>query len=257
MNDFEAIMKMVNEPKVEKFSILDEDNPRKAFVLDHGSIELLQYMGDPREAELNIVNAARQSFGQSSTHMGKSENGLINFLMKNHHGTPFEMIQFLFQVKCPIFVTREWMRHRIGSFNEYSGRYTKMMQQHYIPEQAQMRQQVGKPGGYTFTPLRNQNKAEKLRRIIDEMAHECWIKYETLLEAGLAKEVARMVLPVNMYTQFTWSVNLRSLLNFIALRSSEHAMYEIRAYSKTIELLIQPIVPRTMECFDETGRITP
>lgn len=225
----------------------------KLFVLDHGSIELLQHMGD----DLNIVNGARQSFGKSSVNMGKSEAGLINFLMKNRHGTPFELVQFLFQVKCPIFVAREWMRHRIGSFNEYSGRYTKMMREYYIPEQAQMRQQVGKPGGYTFTPLQDEDKVDRLQYTMDEMAHECWTKYEFLLGEGLAKEVARMVLPVNMYTQFTWSVNLRSLLNFISLRSSEHAMYEIRAYSKTIELLIQPIVPRTMECFDEAGRITP
>jgi thymidylate synthase (FAD) len=257
MNDFDKLMEMKNEPMAEQIAVIDDDNPQKAWLLDHGEVELLQYMGDKRAAELNIVNAARQSFGQSSQSMGESENGLVNFLMRERHGTPFEMIQFLFQVKCPIFVAREWMRHRMGSFNEYSGRYTKMMQEYYVPALPQMRQQVGKPGSYTMTPLRNQDKAGRLRHVMDGIMRDCWVKYETLLEAGIAKEVARMVLPVSMYTQFTWSVNTRSLLNFISLRSDDQAMYEIRAYSKTIEGLIRPIIPRTMECFDEHDRMTP
>ncbi len=225
-------------------------------VLDHGSIELLQYMGDTRGAELNIVNAARQSFGQSSQKMGKSENGLVNFLMKNRHGTPFEMIQFLFQVKCPLFVAREWMRHRIGSYNEYSGRYTKMMSEFYIPEGDQMRTQTGKPGAYVFEPLSG-NAAMGATDVMRDCRDGALQDYECLLDMGVAKEVARMVLPVNIYTQFTWSVNLRSLLNFISLRSHETAMWEIRQYSKMIENLVHPIVPRTIECFEEAGRVTP
>jgi thymidylate synthase (FAD) len=238
-------------------AVIGEDNPQKAYLFDYGELELLQYMGDPMGAELNIVNAARQSFGQHSDGMGESENGLVNFLMRERHGTPFEMIQFLFQVKCPIFVAREWFRHRIGSFNEYSGRYTKMKPEFYVPHVNDMRQQTGKPGSYKFNPLRDKNKASRLRAVIEEQSKECWVKYEALLEQRIAKEVARMVLPVNLYTQFTWSVNLRSLLNFISLRSHETAMYEIRQYSKCIEALIQPIVPRTMECFEANDRVTP
>ena len=144
-----------------------------------------------------------------------------------------------------------------NSFNEYSGRYTKMKPEFYVPHIDNMRQQTGKPGSYQFNPLRDKKKAARLRSVIEEMGKECWVKYEHLLEQKIAKEVARMVLPVNMYTQFTWSVNLRSLLNFISLRSHETAMYEIRQYSKCIEAVIQPIVPRTMECFEASGRVAP
>lgn len=225
-------------------------------LLDHGSIELLQYMGDTRGAELNIVNAARQSFGKSSQTMDESANGLVNFLMKKHHGTPFEMIQFLFQVKCPIFVAREWMRHRIGSYNEYSGRYTKMIAEYYIPKPVEIREQIGKPGSYKFTPL-HPTTCQNVMQAMETASDSAWETYELLLSFDVAKEVARMVLPLNIYTQFTWSVNLRSLLNFISLRSDDTAMWEIRQYSKTIESLIRPIVPRTMEAFEKAGRVTP
>lgn len=226
---------------------------KKVAVLNHGSVELLQKMG----TELNIVNAARQSFGQRSVRLGKKERGLINFLMRERHGTPFEMIQFLFQVKCPIFVAREWFRHRIGSFNEYSGRYTKMKPEFYIPAQKDIRTQTGKPGAYKFEPIGDRAKAAWAEWAIETQSKDCWGAYEQLLDGGVAKELARTVLPLSMYTQFTWSVNLRSLLNFISLRSHETAMYEIRCYSKTIEQLISSIVPVTMECFEKNDRITP
>lgn len=255
MTDFDKLMEMKAEEKVEidPIAVIGEDNPHQAFLLNHGSLELLQHMGD----ELNIVNAARQSFGQSSEVMNKADRGLINFLMRERHGTPFEMMQFLFQVKCPIFVAREWFRHRIGSFNEYSGRYTKMKPEFYVPALKDMRTQTGKPGTYEFKPMRDPTKAFQLATVIEDMGRECWIKYEALLKKGVAKEVARMVLPVSLYTQFTWSVNLRSLLNFISLRSDKTAMYEIRCYSRTIEQLIQPIIPETMKCFEANGRVAP
>jgi thymidylate synthase (FAD) len=221
-------------------------------MLDHGEIELLDYMGN----DLHIVNAARQSFGQASTELGEKEVGLINFLMRERHGTPFEMVQFMFQVKCPIFVAREWFRHRIASYNEYSGRYTKMMAEYYIPAREQMRKQTGKPGAYTFEPLSG-SEAAFTRLDIENSCRGAWRVYEELLARGVAKEVARMHLPVNMYTQFTWSINLRSLFNFISLRSHETAMWEIRQYSKTIEDLIRPIVPTAFEAFEKHGRTAP
>ena len=225
-------------------------HPKK--ILDHGELRLLDFMGK----DLHVVNAARQSFGWRSEELTKADKGLIGFLMRERHGTPFEMVQFMFQVKCPIFVAREWMRHRWGSFNEYSGRYTKMMKEFYVPTTAQCRTQTGKPGSYKFESL-PLNKATSVQTMIIQSDEDQWGRYETLLEMGVAKEVARMVLPVNQYTQFTWSVNLRALFNFISLRSDESAMWEIRQYSQAIEPMIKEIVPYAWEAFEKNGRIAP
>jgi thymidylate synthase (FAD) len=221
-------------------------------VLDHGYVELHDCMGD----DLRIVNMARQSFGQKSVSVGPKEEGLIGFLMKHRHGTPFEGPVFTFNVKCPIFVAREWMRHRIGSFNEYSGRYSKMIEEFYIPATEQVRRQKGKAGEYTFTPC-SEEVASAAKEIIAYNNAHAWRHYESLLDLGVAKEVARMVLPVNLYTQFTWVVNLRSLFNFIALRSNDRAMWEIRQYSLQIEELIQELVPVAYQAFVDNGRIAP
>lgn len=226
--------------------------PSTINVLDHGYITLHDWMGD----DLRIVNMARQSFGKTSMEMGKAEKGLINFLMRKHHGTPFEGVVFTFNVKCPIFVAREWMRHRIGSFNEYSGRYSKMISEFYVPEPEQIRTQTGKPGAYTFKPLR-ESLGWGMSRVMKGFYNNSWTVYNHLLEFGVAKEVARMILPVGIYTQFTWVVNLRSLLNFISLRSANTAMWEIRQYSQKIETLISKVVPVSYEAFNKHGRIVP
>ncbi len=188
--------------------------------------------------------------------MGDAEKGLVNFLMKKRHGTPFEGPVFTFNVKCPLFVMREWIRHRIASYNEYSGRYSKMMDDFYVPDLEQIRKQTGKVGHYTFEPTAVQIQ-QTGQHVIQAASERAWEQYETLLEQGTAKEVARMVLPVNIYTQFTWVINLRSLLNFISLRSAENAMWEIRQFSQQIEGLIKPIVPVAFDAFIENGRVAP
>jgi thymidylate synthase (FAD) len=226
--------------------------PIKTPVLDNGYVELHDKMGD----DLRIVNMARQSFGQESEDMGKSERGLINFLAREQHGTPFEGPVFTFNVKCPIFVAREWMRHRIGSYNEYSGRYTQMMSDFYIPSGDQLRTQTGKPGAYHFEPMQDYDQ-EATRTDIEYSVDMAWRMYETMLNRGVAKEVARMVLPVNIYTQFTWVVNLRALLNFVSLRSAGAVMWEIRQYSQAIEKQVETVVPVAMECFENNGRKVP
>jgi thymidylate synthase (FAD) len=226
--------------------------PKRHGVLDHGYVELHDWMGD----DLRIVNMARQSFGQESTEMGEDEKGLINFLMRERHGTPFEGPVYTFNVKCPLFVMREWIRHRIASYNEYSGRYSIMLEDFYVPELREIRTQEGKPGNYTFAPtaVHLQQSGQHVIRVNSEKS---WEQYEVLIEQGTAKEVARMVLPVNFYTQFTWVVNLRSLFNFISLRSNENAMWEIRQFSRQIEHLVKPIVPVAYETFVRNGRVAP
>lgn len=221
-------------------------------ILDHGYIELEEHMG----SDLAIVNNARQSFGKRSDEMSEKDQGLINFLARERHGTPFERVVFAFNVKCPIFVAREWMRHRVGSFNEYSGRYSKMLPEYYVPNLENIRTQVGKPGAYTYTTI-PYHAATIAAGAINASSDKAWLKYEELMNMGAAKEIARTVLPVNFYTMFTWVVNLRSLMNFISLRSDDNAMWEIRQYSLAIEELIKPVVPVAYNAFVKNGRVAP
>jgi len=225
----------------------------KISVLDHGSVELVDSMG----GDLRIVNMARQSFGtKAELLMTEKERGLINFLMKNRHGTPFEGVVITLQVKCPIFVAREWMRHRIASYNEFSGRYSKMSSDFYVPSGDQLRSQVGKPGSYSFEPLPD-GLAESTRAMIEENNGDALHTYNSFLEQGVAKEVARMVLPVNIYTSFTMVANLRSLFNFVSLRSHEDAMWEIRRYSEEIEKMLWSVAPVAYRAFVDNNRIAP
>lgn len=226
--------------------------PVSVDLLDHGRIELTQIMGD----DLSIVNAARQSFGVRKAVLDKKDEGLINFLMREEHGTPFEMVEFMFNITCPIFVAREWFRHRIGSFNEYSGRYAEMMRETYVPELEDIRTQVGKPGGYTFESLPSHD-AEIAQELMTTAYEYVFDTYDTLLQMGVAKELARIVLPVGGYTSFTWKLNLRSLLNFIHLRSDKAALREIRRYSLAIEDLIGPVVPVAYQAFLKHGKEAP
>jgi thymidylate synthase (FAD) len=209
-------------------------------------------MGD----DLRIVNAARQSYDKESSKLDEADKGLISYMMKNHHGTPFEHVNFTFKVKAPIFVTREWMRHRIGSFSEMSGRYVELKKEFYIPEEDRVRKQVGKPGDYHFEPAGGP-VAWACTETMKMSYKKSWDDYQLMLKMGVAREVARDVLPVGIYTQFMWTVNLRSLFNFIKLRSGEHALSEIRDYSEAIEETLSFVVPVSYAAFAKHGRIVP
>jgi thymidylate synthase (FAD) len=207
-------------------------------VLDKGFVDLVDTMGN----DLSIVRAARVSYGKDSTDPEKDKK-LINFLLKNDHGTPFEHTSLTFHVKAPIFVTRQWMRHRIGnSFNEISGRYMEMKEEFYIP--SSLRTQIGK--NYQYTPLLNSTNG--IDKIIKH--YETTFKfYKELLTNGVAKEQARAVLPLGMYTEFYWTVNTRSLMNFITLRLEEHAQEEIREYARVLLEYFKETFPWTCEAF--------
>lgn len=207
-------------------------------------------------SDLMVVNAARVSFGQRSEEMGEAEVGLINFLMRERHGSPFEHNLFTFHVVAPIFVAREWMRHRIGSYNEYSGRYRKMQPRFYVPSGDALRTQVGKPGSYSFDQL-DEVTGVTAQCHIRVNCEDAWDKYEAMLESGVAKEVARQVLPLNLYTEFYWTVNARALMNFLSLRNSDAALLEIRAYAELAEVLFGLAMPITHAAFFNSGRQTP
>ena len=206
--------------------------------------------------DLSVVNGARVSFARRKEVMDESDEGLIRFLMRDRHGTPFEHNSFRFHVRAPIFVAREWMRHRVGSFNEFSLRYAKATDDFYVPEAEDVRSQVGKPGAYSFEPVSDEVAAEtreKLRALYDA-AYET---YQDLVELGVAREIARCALPVGAYTEFYWTVNARSLMNFLSLRNAETAQREIRRYADAVEQFFAEKMPVTHAAFVAANRIAP
>src|SRR5215208_2480040 len=160
-------------------------------VLDHGFVRLDGAMAD----DLSVVNGARVSFARRKTEMDDSDAGLIRFLMRDRHGTPFEHNAFRFHVRCPIFVAREWFRHRVGSFNEFSMRYARATDDFYLPEPEDVRSQVGKPGAYSFEPV-SEEVAEATREALQAVYEHAYATYERLVEQGVARELARAALPV-------------------------------------------------------------
>jgi thymidylate synthase (FAD) len=222
-----------------------------ASVLDKGFIAL----DGAFASDLAVANGARVSFNLASQEMTAKDEGLIRFLMRDHHGSPFEHGYFRFIVKAPLFVVREHHRHRAGhSYNEWSGRYSKMQAEFYIP--TNVRTQTGKPGAYTFEPVDDKTR-EATRAEIEHQSLEAFAAYERMLEMGVAKEVARTVLPLNMYTTYYWSCNPRSLMHFCALRNSEFAQYEIREFAKAAEGFLERVMPATHAAFVENGRTAP
>jgi thymidylate synthase (FAD) len=206
--------------------------------------------------DLSVVNAARVSFARRKEEVDDSDAGLNRFLMRDRHGTPFEHNAFRFHIRCPIFVAREWFRHRVGSFNEFSMRYARATDDFYVPEPEDVRTQVGKPGSYSFEPV-DPDLAEHARETQEAVFAEAYRAYEDLLERGVAKEIARNVLPVAIYTQFYWTVNARSLMNFLSLRNSETAQREIRRYAEAVEELFAARMPVTHAAFVANDRRAP
>ena len=221
-------------------------------ILDHGEIELIDSMA----SDLSVVNGAKVSFASYETEMNDKAIGLIDYLMKNKHASPFEHSIFKFRIKAPIFVTREWMRHRWSSFNEMSMRYHIPENiDYYIPAHDQIRKQIGKPGNYSFEEINNPEIKDAFYSIFQKCLIESDSAYCKLIELGVAKELARCVLPVTQYTEFIWTVNARSLINFISLRNDSNAQYEINEYAKIIEIIFAENMPFTYKAFIEAGRL--
>jgi thymidylate synthase (FAD) len=221
-------------------------------VLDHGFVRLDAAMAD----DLAVVNAARVSFARRKESMDESDEGLVRFLMRERHGTPFEHNSFRFHVRCPLFVAREWFRHRVGSFNEFSMRYARATDDFYVPEPEDVRTQVGKPGAYTFEPV-DAELAERTRAELEDVYDHAYATYERLVEAGVARELARAALPVGAYTEFYWTVNARALMNFVSLRAAESAQREIRRYADAVERFLAEKMPVTHAAFVANERTSP
>ena len=221
-------------------------------VLDHGFVRL----DDVMATDLSVANAARVSFAKRKEELDEADEGLIRFLMRERHGTPFEHNAFRFHIRCPIFVAREWFRHRVGSFNEFSMRYAKATDDFYVPEAEDVRSQVGKPGNYTFETA-DPDLAEQTRDELRAVYEVAYATYERLVEQGIAREIARCVLPVGAYTEFYWTVNARSLMNFVSLRAAESAQREIRRYAEAVERFLEEHMPVTHAAFVANDRVAP
>ena len=220
-------------------------------VLDQGFLALDAALA----SDLAVVNGARVSFNQESQEMTERDEGLVRFLMREKHGSPFEHGYFRFLVKAPLFVVREHHRHRAGhSYNEWSGRYSKMEAEFYVPDF--VRTQVGKPGAYSFEPVDDETR-EAARAEIESNALRAFQAYERLLERGVAKEVARAVLPLSTYTKYYWSCNPRSLMHFCSLRNHEAAQFEIGQYAAAAEAFFERLMPVTHAAFVANARTAP
>jgi thymidylate synthase (FAD) len=225
---------------------------KKVDVLNDGFVRLEHC--SPENPELMIVNAARESLALRKGQLDDKDRALIKFLTKNRHGTPFEMVDFCFQIRLPIHVAREWMRHRIASYNEVSGRYVRLAGEFFVPKKGTLRTNSSR---YGMEPITDETLENDL---IEEMRIAYWQSnkhYDSLLEKGLCKEQARCVLPLGIYTEFFFKTNARSLMNFLSLRNAPNAMWEIQEYARVIEQMFGTYLPNTLEAFVENGRMAP
>lgn len=216
-------------------------------VLDHGFVRVVDYMGD----DAAICQAARVSYG-SGTKSVQNDEGLIRYLMRHWHSTPFEMCEIKLHVKLPVFVARQWIRHRTANVNEYSGRYSVMDREFYIPAPEHLAAQSSANNQGRGEVLEGAEAARVLS-ILREDAMRTYDHYQDMLsqdgQQGLARELARMNLPANIYTQWYWKVDLQNLLHFLRLRADPHAQYEIRAYADAICKIVSDWVPAAYGAF--------
>ena len=222
--------------------------------LDNGHVTIVDVMprlvpDDRKTADYAIVQAARVSYGDGTKTVNE-DRGLIRYLLRHKHTTPFEMIEFKFSVKLPIFIARQMVRHRTANLNEYSGRYSMMKDEFYKPEIENVRQQssVNKQGGSGSI---NETDASGFIEKIDFICNQSYEEYEKAIQNGVAREQARMLLPVNLYTEWYWKVDLHNLLHFLALRCDAHAQWEIRVFANAMLELIKPIVPWAVEAWED------
>ncbi len=214
--------------------------------LDHGFVRLIDVMGD----DSAIVQAARVSYGRG-TKTVLEDRGLIRYLMRNRHTSPFEMVEFKFHIKLPIFVARQWIRHRTANVNEYSGRYSEMINEFYVPEQDQVRTQSrANKQGRSGESLPDEESA----KVVEQMAavqQFLYDEYTGLIERDIAREIARINLPLSNYTEWYWKIDLHNLFHFLKLRMDHHAQYEIRVYAEKMADMVKQFVPLAYEAFED------
>ncbi len=214
--------------------------------LDKGFVRLVDSMG----SDAAIVQAARVSYG-AGTKQVSEDRGLIRYLMRHAHSTPFEMVEFKFHVKLPIFVARQWIRHRTANVNEYSGRYSVMQDEFYVPEGAQIRPQSATNKQGRAEETLSADDSAQILELLKNGQTKAYQDYETLLDHNFARELARINLPVSMYTEWYWKIDLHNLFHFLRLRMDAHAQYEIRVYAEAMAEMVRDITPLAFEAFED------
>lgn len=223
----------------------EDDRYTKRLVLDHGYVQLLDAMGDDKA----IVDAARLSIAGENVRAVSEDRGLIRYLMRHRHSTPFEMVSFKFMIKLPIFVERQMIRHRTAKTNEMSGRYSELPEEFYVPAVEDIQMQATK------------NKQGRSEDVVSDPAYEhdlfrgeaksAFASYKARLDNGMAREIARNNLPVSTYTQKVWKMDLHNLFHFLQLRLHSHAQYEIRVYAQAIAEIVKTVCPIAYEAFED------
>lgn len=256
--ELEEVLQIKNTTKRATVDALEDMLYEPINVLDHGFVRVVDYMGD----DSAIVQAARVSYGRG-TKKSLQDKGLINYLMRHRHTTPFEMCDIKFHIKLPIFIARQWIRHRTASVNEYSARYSILSNEFYVPEKVNLSPQskINKQGRSADTLP--EAEADKVLEILRNDAEHCYKNYVEMMNedqngnvidentTGITRELARMNLTLNHYTEWYWKINLHNLLHFLALRADSHAQYEIRVYADAMLNIVKAWVPFAFEAFEE------
>ncbi|MEN8236292.1 MAG: FAD-dependent thymidylate synthase [Pseudomonadota bacterium] len=224
-------------------------------ILDHGFVRVVDYMGD----DSSVVQAARVSYGRGTKKVNKDQ-GLINYLMRHRHTTPFEMAEIKYHIKLPIFVAREWIRHRTANVNEYSARYSILGREFYLPKAEDLAEQ-SKNNRQGREKSLSPEQAKRVLHILSQDAQQTYAHYQEMLNADeegnildetqpcLARELARINLTINHYTEWYWKIDLHNLLHFLSLRADDHAQYEIRVYAEKMLETVKKWVPLTYAAF--------
>ncbi len=256
--------KSAKTPKFKEFKTTRSTSPalekilyKPISILDHGFIRVIDYMG----TDQSIVQAARVSYGEGTKKL-REDRGLIRYLLSHWHTTPFEMCEIKFHIKLPIFVARQWIRHRTANVNEYSARYSVLDKEFYIPKMDQLGSQstTNKQGRSNTL---DKNFAKQAQDLIKKNSEQMYEDYQDLLNGkllnndeyvegeGLARELARTTLPLNYYTQWYWKIDLHNLMHFLRLRVDSHAQYEIQIYAEKMMKILKKWVPLTYEAFED------
>lgn len=256
--ELEEVLSIRNTTKRATVDALEDMLYKPIKVLDHGFVRVVDYMGD----DSSIVQAARVSYGRG-TKKSLQDKGLINYLMRHRHTTPFEMCDIKFHIKLPIFIARQWIRHRTASVNEYSARYSILSNEFYLPEKINLspQSQINKQG--RSSDELPEAEADRVLDILKSDAEHCYKNYIDMMnedeagniidesKTGITRELARMNLTLNHYTEWYWKINLHNLLHFLALRVDSHAQYEIRVYAQAMLDIVKAWVPYAFDAFVE------
>ncbi len=221
--------------------ILDKSFP----VLDKGFVRLVDYYG----SDQRIVQSARVSYGEGTKSVSQ-DGALIDYLLRHQHTSPFEQVVFTFHLKMPIFVARQWVRHRMGRMNEVSGRYSIMKDEFYVPaDDCIAKQSSDNKQGRDSEPL-PKDEAEKVRASFEKGQQDAYQTYSSMVEEGIAREISRINLPLALYTEFYWQMDLHNLFHFLKLRLDSHAQYEIREYAKVLLEMCRKVCPMATASFE-------